>query len=73
MTIFTTEDRVIAEKDGSLTVNVGAGSVTLVNNGLTDKEIWELWELFDPSQDAWVSEEQVIGFARAMLRKAQGK
>ena len=28
MTTFTTEDRIIAEKDGSFTVNVNAGSVT---------------------------------------------
>jgi hypothetical protein len=40
---------------------------------LTDEEIWVLWELFDPSQDAWVSEEQVIGFAKAMFKKAQEK
>jgi hypothetical protein len=73
MTTFTTEDRIIAEKDGSLTVNVNAGEVTFVNKDLTDNEIWKLWELFDPSQDAWVSEEQVIGFARAMLKKAQEK
>jgi hypothetical protein len=28
MTTFTTEDRIIAEKDGSLTINVNAGEVT---------------------------------------------
>ena len=28
MTTFTTEDRILAEKDGSLTVNVNAGEVT---------------------------------------------
>lgn len=43
MTTFTTEDRIIAEKDGSLTVNVNAGEVTLVNKGLTDKELAALW------------------------------
>jgi len=28
MTTFTTEDRILAEKDGSLTINVNGGSVT---------------------------------------------
>jgi HAMP domain-containing protein len=28
MTTFTTEDRILAEKDGSLTINVNAGEVT---------------------------------------------
>ena len=42
MTTFTTEDRIIAEKDGSLTVNVNGGSVD-VNKGLTDKELAALW------------------------------
>ena len=32
-----------------------------------------LWKPFDPSEDAWVSDEQVQGFARAILRKAQEK
>jgi hypothetical protein len=37
MTTFTTEDRITAEKDGSLTVNVNGGSVELVNKDLTDE------------------------------------
>jgi len=40
---------------------------------LTDEEIMALWKPFDPSEDAWVSDEQVQGFARAILRKAQEK
>jgi hypothetical protein len=40
---------------------------------LTDEEIWELWELMNRSEDAWVPEEQVQGFARAILRKASEK
>jgi hypothetical protein len=39
----------------------------------TDEEIMVLWELFDPSQDAWVSDEQVQGFARAILKKSSEK
>jgi hypothetical protein len=50
MTTFTTEDRIIAEKDGSLTVNVNAGEVTLVNKDLTDKPV------------AWAREDGVIAF-----------
>lgn len=38
MTTFTTEDRILAEKDGSLTVNVNGGEVA-VNKGLTDKQL----------------------------------
>jgi hypothetical protein len=55
MTTFTTEDRIIAEKDGSLTVNVNGGSVTsspphivdsgasVMIKGLTDQELVALW------------------------------
>jgi len=34
---MTTEDRIIAEKDGSLTVNVNGGEATLVNKDLTNE------------------------------------
>jgi hypothetical protein len=37
-----TENQIIAEKDGSLTVNVNAGEI-VVNKGLTDKELAALW------------------------------
>lgn len=40
---------------------------------LTDEEIWALWSLFDPSEEVWVSDEQVQGFAREILKKAQEK
>ena len=76
MTTFTTEDRILAEKDGSLTINVNAGSVTspphIVDSGasvmikdLTDKEIMDLWvkHLID----------DIHVFARAVLKKAQEK
>jgi hypothetical protein len=74
MTTFTTDDRIIAEKDGSLTVNVEGGMVSspphIVNSGasviikdLTDKEIMDLWvkHLVD----------DIHVFARAILKKAR--
>jgi hypothetical protein len=63
MTTFTTEDRIMAEKDGSFTVNVEAGQVTLVNKDLTDEEIMDLWvkHLID----------DIHVFARAVLKKAR--
>ena len=70
MTTFTTEDRIIAEKNGSVTINVEpipfAGMVTLTEavpkyKELTDEEITDL---FRASSDH-------IEFARAILRKAQ--
>ena len=70
MTTFTTEDRIHAEKDGSLTVNVNAGEVTLVNKGLTDDEIRALW---NPMPDTKVYVRDLIDFARAVLNKAQEK
>jgi hypothetical protein len=74
MTTFTTEDRILAEKDGSFTINV-EGSVTsspphIVDSGasvmikdLTDKEIMDLWvkHLID----------DIHVFARAVLKKAR--
>jgi hypothetical protein len=76
MTTFTTEDRILAEKDGSFTINV-EGSVTsspphIVDSGasvmikdLTDKEIMDLWvkHLID----------DIHVFARAVLKKAREK
>jgi hypothetical protein len=61
MTTFTTEDRIIAEKDGSLTLNVNGGEVA-VNKGLTDKELAALWarvELLE--QECKALREQVNG------------
>jgi hypothetical protein len=63
MTTFTTEDRILAEKDGSLTVNVNAGEVTLVNKDLTDDEIHDL--IINKVTDA--------DMIRQALRKAQEK
>ena len=78
MTTFTTEDRIIAEKDGSVTINVEpipfAGLVTITETpkykDLTDDEIWEVI-----NRTAWVGTEEEIRFkiAEAVLRKAQEK
>jgi hypothetical protein len=69
-----TKNQIIAEKDGSLTINVNAGEVT-VNKDLTDDEIEEfayafmLWQQHNPDKAL----EGIMDFARAILRKAQEK
>jgi len=71
MTTFTTEDRIIAEQNGSVTINVEpipfAGLITITETpkykDLTDEEITSL---FRASSDH-------IEFARAILEKAQEK
>jgi hypothetical protein len=65
MTTFTTEDRILAEKDGSLTVNVNAGEVTLVNKDLTDAEIDELIMYVAEKP----TNEDLYDFAKAILKK----
>jgi hypothetical protein len=63
MTTFTTEDRILAEKDGSFTVNVEGGTITTRIKDLTDEEIMDLWvkHLVD----------DIHVFARAILKKAR--
>ena len=69
MTTFTTEDRILAEKDGSFTVNVEGGTVTTGFKDLTDKEIStickEVWD------DRKFISDNLFNFARAILKKAQ--
>ena len=81
MTTFTTEDRILAEKDGSFTINVKGGTVTaspphIVDSGasviikdLTDKEIStickEVWD------DRKFISDNLFNFARAILKKAK--
>jgi hypothetical protein len=79
MTTFTTEDRIIAEKDGSLTVNVNGGLVTsspphIVDSGasvmikdLTDQEIDELIRYVAEKP----TDEDLYDFAKAILKKAR--
>jgi hypothetical protein len=67
MTTFTTEDRIIAEKDGSFTVNVEGGTVTTGFKDLTDKEIDDLiLEVAEKPTD-----EDLYDFAKAILKKAR--
>ena len=80
MTTFTTEDRIIAEKDGSFTINVNGGSVIsspphIVDSGasvmikdLTDNEIRDICSKFLAPKDC-----NIFTFARAILRKASEK
>jgi hypothetical protein len=89
MTTFTTEDRITAEKDGSLTVNVNGGSVELVNKDLTDESFdrtashmageyvsYPAKTLTDEEiMDLWVKHliDDIHVFARAVLKKANEK
>ena len=80
MTTFTTEDRILAEKDGSFTVNVEGGTITTGFKDLTDAEIEEVWikALQDePKVNAGkfpsLANQPFVFFARAILRKAQEK
>jgi hypothetical protein len=80
MTTFTTEDRILAEKDGSFTINVEGGTVTaspphIVDSGasviikdLTDEEIKSVWSKIVCSVHITKSE---LLFARAILKKAR--
>jgi hypothetical protein len=84
MTTFTTEDRIMAEKDGSFTVNVEpipfAGWINtspphIVDSGssvmikdLTNEEISDIRDEFLSQKDC-----DIYIFARALLRKAQEK
>jgi Ca2+-binding EF-hand superfamily protein len=62
-----TKNQIIAEKDGSLTINVNAGEVTLVNKDLTDEEIsWFVKAYTDPKGKLNINE-----FARAIQRKSR--
>jgi hypothetical protein len=76
MTTFTTEDRIVAEQNGSVTINVEpipfAGMVTLTEpkyKDLTDEEIDSL--IMDVAEKP--TDEDLYDFARAILRKAREK
>ena len=78
MTTFTTEDRLIAEQNGSVTINVEpipfAGIITLTESApkykdLTDEQIsWFAKAYTDRKGNL-----NIIEFARAILTKAQEK
>jgi hypothetical protein len=63
-----TENQIIAEKDGSLTVNVNAGEVAVTLKDLTDDEIRDTWSKIVCSVHMTKAE---LEFARAILKKAQ--
>jgi hypothetical protein len=83
MTTFTTEDRIIAEKDGSVTINVEpipfAGIVTLTESApkykeLTDDEIADLIKATN-DEIGW-GHVRIFDFVKVflkVLRKAQEK
>jgi hypothetical protein len=78
MTTFTTEDRIVAEKNGSVTINVEpipfAGMVTLTEpkyKDLTDEEILEIWR--ENSRVYPMDRSRILDRSRAVLRKAQEK
>ena len=87
MTTFTTEDRILAEKNGSFTVNVEpipfAGWINtspphVVDSGasvmikeLTDEQILEIWRENERSYPMDIN--KLLDRSRAILRKAQEK
>jgi hypothetical protein len=71
MTTFTTEDRILAEKDGSLTVNVNAGEVTVVNKDLTDEEILKIWRENERVYPMEIN--RLLERSRAIIKKALEK
>jgi hypothetical protein len=88
MTTFTTEDRIMAEKDGSFTVNVEpipfAGLVTLTeprHKELTDEEIIATFNYFCSTKDESklatnnhkYFEESMVLYARLILETASRK
>ena len=84
MTTFTTEDRISAEKNGSVTINVEpipfAGLITITETPkykeLTDEEIIEtVKDHFIGAIKVGIvlTNDNVLGFARAILKKAQEK
>jgi len=78
MTTFTTEDRIIAEQNGSVTINVEpipfAGMITLTESKykeLTDEEILLIWRGDDRVYPIEIN--KLLDRSRAILRKAQDK
>jgi hypothetical protein len=69
MTTFTTEDRILAEKDGSYTANVEGGTITVKFKNLTDAEIDNL--IAEVAEKP--TNEDLYDFAKAILKKAQEK
>jgi hypothetical protein len=80
MTTFTTEDRIIAEQNGSVTINVEpipfAGMVTLTESApkykeLTDDEIADLIKA--ANDEIGFRHVRIFDFVKVLLRKLQEK
>jgi hypothetical protein len=80
MTTFTTEDRLIAEQNGSVTINVEpipfAGMVTLTDSApkykeLTDDEIADLIKA--TNDEIGFRNVRIFDFVKVLLRKAREK
>jgi hypothetical protein len=76
MTTFTTEDRIIAEKDGSFTINaspphiVDSGASVMIKD-LTDEEILEIWRENERVYPMEIN--RLLERSRAIIKKAIGK
>jgi hypothetical protein len=76
---MTTEDRLIAEQNGSVTINVDpipfAGLITITETpkykDLTDEQILEIWRENERVYPMDIS--RLLDRSRAILRKAQEK
>jgi hypothetical protein len=76
MTTFTTEDRIIAEKNGSFTINtspphiVDSGASVMIKD-LTDEEILEIWRENERVYPMEIN--RLLERSRAIIKKAIGK
>jgi hypothetical protein len=85
MTTFTTEDRIIAEQNGSVTINVEpipfAGWVNTSPPHIVDSGASVIIKELTDEQISWFAKAytdrdgklNIVDFARAILRKAQEK
>lgn len=80
MTTFTTEDRLIAEQNGSVTINVDpipfAGVITITESApkyreLTDDEIADLIKA--TNDEIGFRHVRIFDFVKVLLRKAREK
>ena len=71
MTTFTTEDRIIAEKNGSYTVNVESGKVKTGFKELTDEEILLIWRENERVYPMEIN--RLLEKSRAIIKKALEK
>jgi hypothetical protein len=76
MTTFTTEDRILAEKDGSFTINtspphiVDSGASVMIKD-LTDEEILIIWREDDRVYPMEIN--RLLERSRAIIKKSREK